>query len=354
VRAPLASAWPFGLAIGVAAGWFASRVGAPIPWMLGPLFTLAILRVAGVPVRSLPGGRQIGQWIIGTSLGLYFTPHVLREVAGAWPLVVAGTVFAIGSGYGGGRLLSRLAGMDRTTAFFACVPGGASEMATLGHRFGARVAPIAAAQSLRIVIVVGTVPAAYALLGLHGADVYIPGSMAFDARGFAVLMAATAAGAAVANWLRLPVAFVLGSLAVAIPLTAAEFNLSAMPSGISNAGQCLLGCALGARFHPDFRRDAKRFVAAVVVVVVAMMAASAIFGWGLAALSGRSVATLVLATAPGGMAEMCVTAKVLQLGVPLVTSFHVLRIVVLVIGTGPLFGWLAKGRTRPPPGDEPF
>jgi uncharacterized membrane protein AbrB (regulator of aidB expression) len=54
------------------------------------------------------------------------------------------------------------------------------------------------------------------------------------------------------------------------------------------------------------------------------------------------------------MAEMCVTAKVLQLGVPLVTSFHVLRIVVLVIGTGPLFGWLAKGRTRPPPGDEPF
>jgi membrane AbrB-like protein len=354
VRASLAAAWPLGLAIGVAAGWLASYVGAPIPWMLGPLFTLAVLRVAGAPVRSMPGGRQIGQWIIGTSLGLYFTPQVVREVLGAWPLLVAGSVFAVASGYGGGLVLSRLAGIDRTTAFFACVPGGASEMATVGHRFGARVATIAAAQSLRIIIVVGIVPAAYTLLGLHGIDGYVPGTATFDPRGFALLMAATAAGAAVAHRLRLPVAFVLGSLAVAIPLTAGEVNLSAMPSAVSSAGQCLLGCALGARFHPDFRRGAQRFVAAVVVVVAAMMATSALFGWVLASVSGLSAATLVLATAPGGMAEMCVTAKVLQLGVPLVTAFHVLRIVVVLIGTAPLFAWFAKGRTTPPRDDDPF
>jgi len=46
---------------------------------------------------------------------------------------------------------------------------------------------------------------------------------------------------------------------------------------------------------------------------------------------------VVLATAPGGIAEMCITAKVLQLGVPLVTAAHVTRVVVLVIGTGSLF-----------------
>ena len=90
-----------GRALGAVAGWVCSRLHTPIPWMLGPLVTIAFLRVAGVRVGSPPGGRQVGQWIIGTSLGLYFTPLVVREVAGWWWLLAAGAVFAIGLGYGG-------------------------------------------------------------------------------------------------------------------------------------------------------------------------------------------------------------------------------------------------------------
>jgi membrane AbrB-like protein len=137
--------------------------------------------------------------------------------------------------------------------------------------------------------------------------------------------------------MRLPNAFVLGSLAVAIPLTAMEVNLTAMPTLASNAGQCLLGCALGARFEPEFARGAPRFVAAVVATVLVAIVASAAFGWMLAVLSGLPVATLVLGAAPGGIAEMCITAKVLQLGVPLVTAFHVTRVVALLLLTAPLF-----------------
>ena len=344
---PRAAAWPAGLVIGAAAGWLCSRIGIPIPWMLGPLFSLALLRVADVGVAAPPGGRQAGQWIIGTSLGLYFTPHVVREVAGWWPLLAVGAAFAIALGYAGGLVLARLAGIDRTTAIFACVPGGAAEMAVLGHRFGARVDRVAAAQSLRILIVVAIVPAAYALLGLHGADRYVPGMTAFDARGFVLLMAATAAGGFLGQRLRVPNAFVLGSLAVAIPLTAAEINLSALPTLVSNAGQCLLGCALGARFQPDFLRGAPRYVSAVAVTVLGAIAVSAGFGVLLALLCGLNPATLVLGTAPGGIAEMCITAKGLQLGVPLVTAFHVVRVVVLLLVTAPLFARVRGLRREP-------
>ncbi len=55
-------------------------------------------------------------------------------------------------------------------------------------------------------------------------------------------------------------------------------------------------------------------------------------GW-----SGLPAASLMLATAPGGIAEMCITAKVLQLGVPLVTAAHVTRVLVLVNATAPLY-----------------
>jgi hypothetical protein len=60
------------------------------------------------------------------------------------------------------------------------------------------------------------------------------------------------------------------------------------------------------------------------------LALSALVALALAA-SGIPRATLILATAPGGVAEMCITAKVLQLGVPLVTACHILRLLVLTL-----------------------
>ena len=39
---------------------------------------------------------------------------------------------------------------------------------------------------------------------------------------------------------------------------------------------------------------------------------------------------MLLGTSPGGMAEMSITAKVLQLGVPVVTAFHVTRYVAVL------------------------
>jgi hypothetical protein len=210
-------------------------------------------------------------------------------------------------------------------------------MATLGERFGGRVDRIAAAQSLRILIVVAIVPGAITALDIHGSEPYVQGATAFVAGGFALLMAATLAGSAVFQWLRMPNAFVLGSLAVAIPLTALEVDLSSMPPIVSNAGQCLLGCALGSRFQPDFMRGAQRFVGAVATTVLLSIALAAAFGVALAWLAGQDAATLVLGNAPGGIAEMCITAKVLQLGVPLVTAFHVTRLVVLLLATPAVF-----------------
>jgi len=196
---------------------------------------------------------------------------------------------------------------------------------------------IAAAQSLRILIVVAIVPAAITALGIHGADPYVQGAKVFDGRGFALLMALTFAGSLVFQRLKMPNAFVLGSLAIAIPLTAAQIDLSLLPPLVSNAGQCLIGCALGSRFQPDFLRGAQRFVGAVALTVVLSIVLSAGFGIAVAWTAGMQPATLMLGTAPGGMAEMCITAKVLQLGVPLVTAFHVTRLVVILLATPLVF-----------------
>ena len=60
--------------------------------------------------------------------------------------------------------------------------------------------------------------------------------------------------------------------------------------------------------------------------------------------SGLPLATLVAATAPGGLAEMSITAKVLNLGVPVVTAFHVMRIFMITLFTLPAFRMLSRAR----------
>jgi uncharacterized protein len=314
--------------------------------MIGPMLAVAAVRMCGMHVTAPRGGRQIGQWLIGSALGLYFTPAVVAHLGSVAWLLVVGALFAIGLGYVCGYALSALAGTDRTTALFASVPGGAAEMTILGERFGARVDEIAAAQSLRILMVVVSIPSIYAALHLHGADPFMESASNVRWPVLLSLLAATAAGGFVMQKLKAPNAFVLGALAVAIPLTALAFTASAVPRWLINAAQLLLGCALGSRFNRSFLTRAPRFMGAVAVTVVLAMILSALFALGLARITGIHAATLVLATAPGGVAEMAVTARVLELGVPLVTSFHVTRIVLLLLCTGPLFGWLARRRNK--------
>jgi uncharacterized membrane protein AbrB (regulator of aidB expression) len=77
-----------------------------------------------------------------------------------------------------------------------------------------------------------------------------------------------------------------------------------------------------------------------------MIAASAGFAWALAAASGVPAATLILGTCPGGMTEMSLTAKVLQLGVPVVTALQLLRYVAVLLLTRPLWSWESRRLRR--------
>jgi membrane AbrB-like protein len=317
----------------------------PLPWMIGPLFTMAALKLAGLELASPRGGREAGQVIIATALGLYFTPAVAREVLGRWELLAAAAAFATLLAYAGAWVISRFSDTDRTTAFFASVPGGATEMAVLGERFGAKLDRIALAQSLRILMVVVAVPFTLAFVGVRGTDLQPQAAGPFALSGLAALAALAVVAGFVFQRLRLPNAFMLGPLFAIIALTAGGQWWSSLPAPLTNAGQVLLGCALGARFEREFMRRAPRFVAVVALSVVVALALSAGFACLLARVGEVAVGTMVLATAPGGIAEMCITAKVLQLGVPLVTAAHVARVVILVTLTAPVFRlarWLHK------------
>ncbi len=110
-----------------------------------------------------------------------------------------------------------------------------------------------------------------------------------------------------------------------------------MPTVLSNAAQLVIGVSLGVRFQREFVHTAPRWLASAALGTLVMMALSVGFGLFLAWATHLHPATLILGTSPGGIAEMAITAKVLQLGVPVVTAFQVCRLVAVLILVGPIF-----------------
>jgi membrane AbrB-like protein len=136
---------------------------------------------------------------------------------------------------------------------------------------------------------------------------------------------------------RFPNVFVIAPLLVTAALTGSGVEWSVMPAWLVNVGQLALGVSMGSRFTPEFLRSAPRFLACVVVSLLVMLALAAGYGYVFGLLSGVNPATTILATAPGGVTEMALTAKVLQLGVSMVTVFQVSRMMLLVLLAGPAF-----------------
>lgn len=351
------------LALAAAAGTAAQALRVPLPWMIGPLLVVAAGSVAGLPLAGSDRLRNAGQWIIGTALGLYFTPAVLGTLVHLAPFVALGVAWALALGYGfyrflwwtqaraTGRVTSADAGaqavsgagapaaLQRASAFFAAAIGGASEMALLAERAGAQVERVAAAHSTRVLLVVVTVPVALQWLDVHGADPATTALREVRPAGLAWLLAATAAGGALMRRTGLPNPWVLGALAASALITGLEWPSSALPQVLPNAAQLVIAVALGTRFTPEFVRAAPQWVGAVAVGTLGMLALSAVFGGLLSLAMGLHPATLVLATAPGGIAEVAITASVLGLGVPVVTAFQVMRYVSVLLLTGPLYRW---------------
>jgi membrane AbrB-like protein len=200
------------LALATLAGWLAERLHLPLPWMIGPLFAVAGARMADIDLRPLPGGRQTGQWAIGAALGLYFSPEVVAQLGLHAPLVIAAALGSLVLGMAYAFILLRLGGVDAPTAFFAALPGGASEMANLADRHGGAVDRIAAAHAIRVMMVVSVLPFALTFAGVQGSDVYVPLAREVDAQHFPLLVGASLLGVGAFKLLRIANAWVLGPL----------------------------------------------------------------------------------------------------------------------------------------------
>jgi uncharacterized protein len=329
------------LVVGIPAGFLFDYLHTPIPWMIGPMIGVATLNLLGVKMHSPPYARQMGQVILGSAVSLYFTPPVVAALAGNLPAIIAATISVFIVGIFGALTLSKASGVDAKSTFFASIPGGAMAMAVLADRYGAQIAPVAVAHSLRVSVVVILIPLALTYGGLPlEASAYRP-TVPLNFSILAVWLAI--------SWLLGEISekfgFHNGCLLVPIffgaALTMGGVQLSAVPHGLTDFAQLMFGLVLGARYERAFFARYRLFIPFALLnsffIVIASVAAGAALAWAF----DLPVATMIIATSPGGLAEMTITAQALQISVPLVVAFHLFRVVVVNMGTQYIYVWTA-------------
>jgi membrane AbrB-like protein len=233
----------------------------------------------------------------------------------------------------GAATLSKASGVDGKSAFFSSIPGGSMAMANLAQKYGAQVPPVAVTHSLRVCLVVIVVPFSLTYGGIPlDASPYIP-KLPFDLPVLIIWLAAGFAVGEISERLHLHNGYMMMPIFMGAGLTIAGIELSSVPGWMTDFAQLMFGLILGERYERAFFIKHKMFIPFAMINAVFILVASIAVALCLVWAFDLPIATMIIATAPGGLAEMAITAQALQVGVPMVIAFHLFRIVVVNMGT---------------------
>lgn len=350
----------FTLLFAVLCGFLAQLAHIPLPWVLGPMFGVGALTFAGYAAKQPPVGRKIGQITIGVALGLYFTQAVILELSKFAGWMLLGCAFSLGLTVLFARFFQRFTKVDAMTATYACAIGAASDMAVQAQRVGADGASVATSHAVRVTIVVTIIP--FIAAGWEAVTALNP---VIAVNPVTALNPVTAAGGERASditWLPLAAIVLIGATLAAfinktrmpnpwvlVPLfTAATYaaigNETRLPDLIVNAGSILIGWNLGQYMSRDFFKSSPRVLGAAALMTLGMLALSLGFAFVIEWALDIALISAIVTTAPGGIAEMAITAKVLGLGAPIVTAFHLTRMLAAILLIKALGNWMVKMR----------
>jgi membrane AbrB-like protein len=322
------------IAFAIGGGWAAFHVHMPLPWVLGPMVAVACVSMANKVHKQPVLARKSAQIYIGASIGLYFSPVVLQLIGGLAPWMVFGAFVGIFMSVVSARVLQKLAKVDGATAIYSVALGASSEMSVQAQRAGADGAVVASAHAVRIMMV--TLTASY-IAWASGATPIMP------TPGIGVLSWTLTVGilasATITGWgfqkLRMPNPWVLGALLIAA-ICANHDIVGRLPDLGLIAAQVVIGWGLGQHINRAFFTRAPRTLASVAVVTLGILAVCMAAAWLIARGADVAVMTAFLSMAPGGMTEMGILSKAFGLGAPIVTAFHLTRILTTIFLTKPV------------------
>lgn len=304
-----------------------SALGLPLAWLMGAAIVTGVMTFYGLNVE-LP---KLLYWpslaIIGAGVGLTITPSVAVEIAKWFPFMavmgVAGVILAALLT----PLVARQGRIETSTAFFSLMPGGVIEMANIGGPHGADRTTITTLHAIRVGLVVGILP--LGLYTLFPSTGEVHATQALELLPLVAVTVIAVGGGWLGKLINLPASWLLGALiAVAIVTATGAFD-GQIPYEMMAVAQVIVGISLGAKFKRDRLRRLPRAMAAGTAALVVIIFTMALIGIGFSHVLPMDAPTMVLAFSIGGLAEMVLTARYLELDMAIVAAFQAIRAVLV-------------------------
>lgn len=325
----------------------------PVPWLLGPMIgVFAGSRLLKRWQPSWPAAaKNAGIMIVGYSIGLSLTVSTLASIGQQLPSMITLTlllmVFAISMAY----VLSRWTGIPFQTMLIGSIPGGLSQIVVLAEeQEGIDITVVTFLQVSRLMMIVIFVPL-LVFSPLFGADMDAVSSTVVRSSGsWSTLFPAIIPFlilCPLAAWfgkkIRFPTAYLLMPMIITCVLQIVGLHGPALPVGILDVAQLLIGSSVGLMLHPEQLQHKLRMTllaigSGIVLILFACIMTLILMKW-----HGVSAATGLLSMAPGGMDQMGIIAHEVHADVATVSCYQLFRTLLIFIAIPP-FVRLLLGR----------
>ena len=339
--------WLGVLAVGITAGLLLDLLHVPSAALFGGL--AAGLGRALLGRRRLKLPRPVGlgaQAVIGVSIGSLVQTDTLRTIGEHWVSVLLITIATLVVSLIAGQLMRFQRGISPVTGAFSMIAGGASGITAMARDLGADEQVVAVLQYLRVLIIVVAMPiVATAVYGASGGGTATGDEGPGWPAGLLFTVVCIAVGIPLGRLLRLPVAALLGPLAVAAVLDLTGLSQGAdVPPVVEAAGFLAIGFQVGLGFTRDSLRVVGRAMPLALVLIVGAVLACAGLGALLSSTAGVTPLEGYLATTPGGLYAVLAIASGSDADATFVLAVQVLRLFVMLF-TAPLLARLLRPRS---------
>lgn len=345
------------LVIAIAVGGLFARFQVPAGWLLGALMT-GIISAFYVKKLMFPDRLfKISLAIIGGNIGFMVVPeqfltyHVLLL-----PFFIT-LVFTLIGAVLLGRFMRRFTGVHSNTAFFCCLPGGASEVIAISKDYGADQRIVAAFHTARITLFVLMIPF------IVGLNVSLPSQplteLSLEFREGMVAFLCLAVIVMLTIWLgtRIPLPGAALFFAIALGFITHQWVVPAveMPTFLTGMAQALMGAIIGMRFDRETFMELRKIGAVSMMTLLLYFIMSFALAFIFYLLTPLEFFTSLLSIVPAGAAEMASTATALQVEPTLVATLQMLRILTLFLLLPFLIKWFTvKNESNKPSPDKGY
>jgi membrane AbrB-like protein len=148
--------------------------------------------------------------------------------------------------------------------------------------------------------------------------------------GTALFLMVGAAGGYIGWRLGLPAGGLLGAMVATGVFGLLTGLSSSRPASFQLVAQLLVGTIIGMRISPDIFRILRSVAVPALVSIAALLLVGLAAGLFLSRVGRLDLLTALLASAPGGLADLGLVATTLQANAPVVVAIHTVRIVTVV------------------------